>query len=73
MCCEYVGPGERTAKTMDCCIYSYFLKLSLVKFCFLYFFATTFVVKQSCVLFILFTVKQSFDRLFSKSEASGWF
>ena len=33
MCCEYVGPRERTEKTMNCCIYSYFC---LVKFCFLY-------------------------------------
>ena len=29
MCCEYVGPRERTEKTMNCCIYSYFC---LVKF-----------------------------------------
>jgi len=27
---------ERAAKTVNCCIYSYFVELSLVKFCFLY-------------------------------------
>jgi len=29
MCCEYVGPRERTEKTMNCCIYFLFC---LVKF-----------------------------------------